>query len=424
MPVFALDPRKKLSHTFTHLCYSFPMSRNRVQETVKLQRGLHLYKTGQSKYWYVRILIPRTEKFIRKSTKETNRIDAGKVAYELFQDFMTKPSKYSKVAAPNSFKVYVEKLIDKQRRDVETGAKSPRYLKDDLKIINREDDGILTYFGDYPVDDIATSSMRDYFNLLDDNRDSPLAASTKNKHGVILSKIFKVAAEYDAIKQIPVIPIFSVKDNPRVTFEENEYKEFLSAIRKCIKSGEIVRGHAISDEFYYFVCIIVHSYLRPTDREAFALKHKDITPNDDGTINLRVTKGKTGFRHSFSTELGLDFYNHLKRINCGYSKPDNYLFLPKMENRTHANRTFQRMFNYVLETHNLKLDKDGQPRTTYSLRHYALQTRLNKSGGKVNIYDLARNAGTSVNQLERFYLKRMKVSKKQRENLNSFDSTE
>ena len=160
-------------------------------------------------------------------------------------------------------------VLCKQRRDVEIGAKSPRYLKDDLKIINIEDDGILSYFGDYPVDDIATSSMRNYFSLLDDNRDSPLAASTKNKHGVILSKIFKVAAEYDAIKQIPVIPIFSVKDNPRVTFEENEYKEFLSAIRKCIKSGEIVRGHAISDEFYYFVCIIVHSYLRPTDREAF-----------------------------------------------------------------------------------------------------------------------------------------------------------
>ncbi len=47
------------------------------------------------------------------------------------------------------------------------------------------------------------------------------------------------------------------------------------------------------------------------------------------------------------------------------------------------------MFNYVLDTHGLKLDQDGQPRTTYSLRHYALQTRLNKSGGKVNIYDLA-----------------------------------
>ena len=54
------------------------------------------------------------------------------------------------------------------------------------------------------------------------------------------------------------------------------------------------------------------------------------------------------------------------------------------------------MFNYVLDTHGLKLDQDGQPRTTYSLRHYALQTRLNKSGGKVDIYDFARNAGSCM----------------------------
>ena len=47
------------------------------------------------------------------------------------------------------------------------------------------------------------------------------------------------------------------------------------------------------------------------------------------------------------------------------------------------------LFNHVLDTYGLKLDQDGQPRTTYSLRHYALQTRLNKSDGKMNIYDLA-----------------------------------
>ncbi len=60
------------------------------------------------------------------------------------------------------------------------------------------------------------------------------------------------------------------------------------------------------------------------------------------------------------------------------------------------------MFNYVLETYGLKLDQDGQPRTTYSLRHYALQTRLNKSGGKVNIYDLAakcRDIGQSAGKI-------------------------
>ena len=52
------------------------------------------------------------------------------------------------------------------------------------------------------------------------------------------------------------------------------------------------------------------------------------------------------------------------------------------------------MFNYVLETYGLKLDQDGQPRTTYSLRYHALQKSLYKSGGKVIIYNLVRNAGT------------------------------
>ena len=399
-------------------------TRNQITDTVKLQTGLHLYKTGQSKFWYVRILIPKTKKRISRSTQETSRIEAKKVAYEIYQDFMSKPARYAKIETPNAFKVYIDRLIDKQRREVESGAKSDRYLSDDLKIINREDDGILSYFADYPVDKITTSLMRDYFNLLDDSREKPLASSTKNKHGVILSKIFKVAAEYDAIKQIPIIPNFSVDDNPRVTFEESEYKSLLAGIKSAIGRGDVVRGHKITDEFYYFLLIIVHSYLRPTDREAFALKHKDITPNDDGTINLRVVKGKTGFRQSFSTEFGVEFYDHLKKSNGDYTKSSNFLFLPKMENRAHANRTFQRMFNHVLEVENLKVDMDGNSRTTYSLRHYSLQTRLNKSGGRINIYDLSRNAGTSVNQLERFYLKRMKVSKQQRENLNRFDSDE
>jgi hypothetical protein len=72
---------------------------------------------------------------------------------------MIKDSKY------NSFKFYAEKLIEKQRREVRTGAESVRFLSDDLKIIKREDDGLLTNFRDYPIDEITTSAMRQYFDL-------------------------------------------------------------------------------------------------------------------------------------------------------------------------------------------------------------------------------------------------------------------
>ena len=56
----------------------------------------------------------------------------------------------------------------------------------------------------------------------------------------------------------------------------------------------------------------------------------------------------------------------------------------------------------------------------HALRHYSLQTRLRKSKGKVNIFNLAKNAGTSVEQLERFYLRNMEFSDDLVENLQSF----
>ena len=93
-----------------------------------------------------------------------------------------------------------------------------------------------------------------------------------------------------------------------------------------------------------------------------------------------------------------------------------------MKNRETAVRIGQRFFNHVVEHENLKFDKDGNPRSLYSLRHYALQIRMIKSGGDINIYEFAKNAGTSVNQLEKFYLKFMERSPAQVRSLQVFAS--
>ena len=42
-------------------------------------------------------------------------------------------------------------------------------------------------------------------------------------------------------------------------------------------------------------------------------------------------------------------------------------------------------------------------RSVYCLRHTAICMRIILSYGKVNIFNLAKNAGTSVEQIERFY---------------------
>ena len=57
----------------------------------------------------------------------------------------------------------------------------------------------------------------------------------------------------------------------------------------------------------------------------------------------------------------------------------------------------------------------GKKHTIYSIRHTAICMRIILSGGKVNIFNLAKNAGTSVDQIERFYARNLPLSKEMAE---------
>lgn len=100
-----------------------------------------------------------------------------------------------------------------------------------------------------------------------------------------------------------------------------------------------------------------------------------------------------------------------KRLRDHYpdATGEDYLFLPYYENRATAARVFARQFNKLMEETGLKMDTVLQTdRTIYSLRHTAICMRLVLSEGKVNIFTLAKNAGTSVNQIERFYARNLR----------------
>ena len=95
------------------------------------------------------------------------------------------------------------------------------------------------------------------------------------------------------------------------------------------------------------------------------------------------------------------------------------------KNRRTAIAVVNRQFNYVLNRLALKRDPaTGQEYTVYSLRHTAICMRLIKSGGKVNIFNLAKTAGTSVEQIERFYARHLPLSAEMARNLQSFGGDE
>ena len=393
-------------------------------DRTQIRRGLYIYKQPlQSKYYFTRIFVGN-KKYICRSTNETSKIEARKRAEELY-DSLKEKNKVG-VSETNSFKFYSNKLIESEMQLSKT-KRHKRFGKDTEKYITRKDYGLNAIFGDMDISKITTFDIRDYLEKLDKKNKKPLTHSTKSKYLNCIKKIMRVGYEYGKLKSIPLMPKLDSKnkDNPRPSFNEDEYKKLLKVTRDEIEKGAMVKrynggGIKLTMEHYYFIVFMVHTFMRPVESEIYNVKHKDIKviKEDPARLEIQVI-GKTGYRPISSLSYAVEFYEKVAKLHKGYKK-DDYVFFPYYQNRTTAVRTFNRVFNYILKKGNLEFDHFGTKRTSYSLRHYSLQTRLRLSKGKVNIYWLAKNAGTSVDQLERFYLKNIELNDEIVKNLQSF----
>jgi hypothetical protein len=75
-----------------------------------------------------------------------------------------------------------------------------------------------------------------------------------------------------------------------------------------------------------------------------------------------------------------------------------------------TDRIFPRLqtqiFNNILDRLNLKFDREGRPRTFYSLRHTYISFRLLEGA---NVLQLAWNCRTSVDMIEKYYAAHIKT---------------
>tara|TARA_B110000238_G_C16094835_1_gene425574 strand:- start:345 stop:1553 length:1209 start_codon:yes stop_codon:yes gene_type:complete len=390
------------------------------KKTIKqIRRGLSIYRTGRSPFWHARIYDQVKKKYVVRSTKETKRLDAIEVAEEILESYKSKQNSAHATSMNRSFEYYGKLLADLNDQK----SKQPRnkYTKrDQNKILYQENEGLISYFGKYDVSKITSGMVREYLLFLDKKRDEPLALSTKSKRCGVIRQVLMLALEDGVIDIIPPMPKQRTVDAPRVSFTETEYKLLLKTAREIADAGEtVVRGVLVTREHYHVIAFAVQSFLRPAETELFGIRFCDIEVNKDPEHLLLTLTGKTGYRKSATMP---DAVGILEKIREMYpdASPTDYVFMPQYPNRTTALNTYRRIFNHFLDSASLKRDKDGNPRSPYSLRHYALQTRLRKSEGEVNIYLLAKNAGTSVEQLERFYLKNMEPSGEEIGNLHTF----
>jgi len=398
---------------------------SKAPSAIRLYQGLSIYRVENSTKWYVRVWDRKRKKYIVKSTGEESAIKAKALAQELALSLLKaeKP-----VDREFTFLNFALKLLHRSRLQQQYGDRSKGYVKALHWAIQNEDWGLLRFFEDKDVRQIRTQTYQEYMADLAKRRPD-MTASTRNTLMATLRNVLKIARDEGVIDAVPETPRTRVKDNPRPFFrfypivekEKDIYQKLLKQVKEMATQAVSVRGVEITDELYDLVLFLTHSFVRPILSELYAIRHSDITVADDPRrLIVTVRDGKTGYRSANTMEAAVSVYDRIKK-RYPDAKPDDFIFYPEYTNRTTAANIVQRQFREVLKQGNIQNDEPtGKQHTLYSLRHTALCMRIINSEGKVNIFNLAKNAGTSVEQIERFYARFLPLSKEMARNLHSF----
>jgi hypothetical protein len=394
-------------------------------KAMKIYKGLSIYRVANSPNWMVRVWDRKRKKYVVKTTGETSSIKAKEAAISLGLSLLrTVPI----VETEFLYSTYAKKLLRKTQILSDTGERNPNYVKTIHWAIQNADWGLLDYFGDHDIRKVKTNTFHEYLGHLQKKRPD-LSPSTKNTLTAAFRNVMKVAVEEGVIDVVPSTPRSKMKDNPRPFFrfyplvpkEFDNYQKLLSAAKAMSIENVEIRGVPITDELYDILLFLTHSFVRPLTTELYAIKHRDITVADDPRrLIVTIRDGKTGYRASNTMEAAVSVYERCCSRNPDFTQ-DDHIFLPGYANRTTAGKIIQRQFSALLDRSDLHIDPyTEKSHTLYSLRHTAICMRIVNSHGKINIFNLAKNAGTSVEQIERFYARHLPLSKELARNLQSF----
>jgi integrase len=209
----------------------------------------------------------------------------------------------------------------------------------------------------------------------------------------------------------------------RPWFSPAEYKQLYTATR-AHKENARPQDQWDADQLHDFVLFMANTGLRPD--EAMHLEHRDVEIVFDDATEQEIlaieVRGKRGVGFCKSTPMAVEPYRRL----LNRPKPPTYEDHEKIRPLSRAERKawleqrktqlpqptdklFPRnhitIFNNVLDKNKLKLDREGNKRTAYSLRHTYICMRLIEGA---DIYAIAKNCRTSVEMIQKHYAAHIK----------------
>lgn len=365
-------------------------------ETHDLLDGkLRLYRRKESPYWQCTAFLG--EKKQRVTTRERNLPQAIDVARDWYQTLRenlacgkAKPYRPFRDVAAAFCREY-ETLLRHER--------SPQYIKGHAATVRLYLD---PFFGRMSIDAITTGMVMDFrvwrSKLAVEKHGKRIAKPTLKSEIVTLRMVLKFAERNGWIDHLPNLsdpyPVYE-KPNHRAWFSPKEYFQLCKATWAYVERPPEGVRPALCQQLHDYVVFMANTGLRPD--EASRLEFQDVEIDEEDYIEpilVLSVRGKRGVGYCKSMPSAVRAYRRLLKrhmdANAGKVIAANKVF--RLDHRS--------LFNRILLEQDLKADRDGRPRSAYSLRHTYVSIRLMHGA---NIFQLAMNCRTSVAMLEKYY---------------------
>jgi integrase len=357
-----------------------------------------LYKrTGlKNPKWQVRIRVPNATGYRIVSSKSSNWGEAKRFAEDLYESTYMHVLNGGQIRSRTFKQVFDEweKNLDQLRPNRQGG--SWKASADRVRTY------ALPYFESVKIEAIGPKEFEAFWLWRKSNfvKKQPTNGTLGREKNAI-APLFKFAVAKGYILSVPAMSLPKAKHQRRPTFTLDEYRHLLRQLRRWVKASEGKANWRDKYVFQQVFLILANSGLRVG--ELRRLRWCDLrtvdTPIGDRLIGH--ANGKTGFREFVFQPSGKLYIARLRELQRKELGDDPHTEALVVSHRNGmAIQSFKRSFKSLLEFAKIPFDRDGMSRTIYSLRHFYATLRLQH---EVNPFLLAKQMGTSVDMLEKFY---------------------
>jgi integrase len=384
---------------------------------------VHVYKRPNSPRWQCSTYLGGKNR--RTTTKEDSLSKAKEIAEDWYLQLRGK-LRSGEIKTEKTFSEASEQFL-REYDLITQGERSTIYVNGQHW---RSRVHLVPFFGPLGLSEITSGKVQEYrIHRLEEakaKRGKPPAHNTMHQEIVTLRQTLKAAVRNGWLDRLPDLSEpyrSSPKISHRAWFSPEEYKKLYEATRKRAQEPKATRFKWESEQLHDYVLFAANTGLRPD--EAWRLQFRDVTIVEDdasGQTILEIeVRGKRGVGYCKSMPGAVRPFERLKarlrppradhaaneddepnsptKNGSGQSRmpePTDLIF-PKWQ---------RELFKTILDEENLRVDREGQPRTAYSLRHTYICLRLMEGA---DIYQVAKNCRTSVEMIEKYYASHIKT---------------